>query len=83
MKPERFVARLRDLVIESNEYRAAGLHKPTRFSLDPRDRKLLPWCDEYFVPPEYVLNAGIKVGALTGAQVTRLEQALKHRGLIV
>jgi hypothetical protein len=60
------VSRSRDLCIEDQkEYRAAGLHKPTRFSLSPGDKKLLPWCEEYFVPPEYVKGAGLTLGKLT------------------
>jgi hypothetical protein len=75
------ISRQRDLVIEASECRAAGLHKPTRFSLNPRDRRLLPWAEEYFLPQEYVRNAGIIAGSLNVAQRGRLIAALKHRGL--
>lgn len=77
------ISRQRDLVIEANECKAAGLHKATRFSLNPRDRKWLPWSDEYFVPQIYVQNhAGIVCGSLTAGQRDRLRRALKHRGLV-
>lgn len=72
-------SRLNDLVIEDREYRAAGLHKTTRFSLDPRDRKLLPWCEEYFVAPEYVRSAALILGRLTEKQRDRLKAAIQHR----
>jgi hypothetical protein len=70
-----------DLCIEDRrEFEAAGLHKPTRFSLSLADRKLLPWCEEYFVPPQYVKNAGLVLGKLTAAQRERLRDGLKKRG---
>jgi hypothetical protein len=75
------ISRQRDLIIERHECRQAGLHKPTRFSLNPRDRRLLPWAEEYFLPQEYVRNSGIIVGRLNAAQRERLRAALKHRGL--
>jgi hypothetical protein len=72
-----------DLVIESRlEITSAGLHKPTRFSLNPADRKLLPWCEEYFVAPEYVQNTHIVAGKLTDAQLQRMRECLTQRGLL-
>jgi hypothetical protein len=75
------ISRQRDLIIELNECRGAGLHKPTRFSLNPRDRRWMPWAEDYFLPQEYVRNSGIIAGSLNAAQRKRLEAALKHRGL--
>ena len=70
-----------DLCLETpQEFKAAGLHKPTRFSLAPADRKLLPWCKEYFVAQEYVKNAGLILGSLTAAQSEAVRQRLKDRG---
>ena len=41
-----------DLIIASvKRARELGLHKPTRFSLSPTDKKNLLWCEEYFVAP--------------------------------
>jgi len=75
------VSRSCDLCIEDDkEIRAAGLHKPTRFSLSLGDKKLLPWCEEYFLPPEYVKGAGLTLGKLTTAQRERLRECLKRRG---
>jgi hypothetical protein len=67
----------KDLIIRAWEFRDLGLHKPTRFSMNPSDRKRLPWCEEYFVPPEYVLNAGIVIGKLTPAQIARKRVCLQ------
>jgi hypothetical protein len=71
-----------DLIIDDwAEVKAAGLHKPTRFSLDPRDRKQLPWCEEYFVAPEYVRAQNVVAGALSASQIDRLRACLaKRRG---
>jgi hypothetical protein len=60
--------------------REIGLHKPTRFSLNPRDRKKLPWAEDYFVPPAYVKNAGIKLGRFTSAQSAEFRRMLAARG---
>jgi hypothetical protein len=57
-----------DLVIGPNEFRAAGLHKPTIFRLDLRNRKRLPWCEKYFVPNDYVREQNIICGSLSEAQ---------------
>ena len=58
-------AAVRDLTIgDMKRAHALGLHKPTRFSLDPRDKKHLLWCKEYFVGPDYVQSQGIKIGKL-------------------
>jgi hypothetical protein len=70
-----------DLCIENpSDVRAAGLHKPTRFSLDLRDKKLLPWCEEYFVAPEYVQNVPLILGKLTDQQGQHVRACLKRRG---
>ena len=75
------VARKNDFVVEDwAEVHAAGLHKPTRFSLDPRDRKRLPWCEEYFVPPDYKVNGKLILGRLTESQQSRLRKLLAARG---
>jgi|SRR5215471_18991554 len=76
-------SRLVDLCIEkSEEVKAAGLHKPTRFSLSLRDRKLLPWCEEYFVPPEYVKGTGLILGKLNDQQRMQMRSCLIRRGQI-
>jgi hypothetical protein len=70
-----------DLCIENpSDVRAAGLHKPTRFSLDLRDKKLLPSCEEYFVAPEYVQNVPLILGKLTDQQGQHVRACLKRRG---
>jgi hypothetical protein len=69
-----------DLIIDDwAEVRALGLHKPTRFSCHPSDRRLLPWSDEYFVAPEYVRSVGIEIGVLNEEQVSRLLACLVKR----
>jgi hypothetical protein len=74
--------RLVDLIIEDwAAVRAAGLHNPTRFSLNPRDRWRLPWCQEYFVGQEYAPDSPIVAGSLTEAQSDTLRQLLKRHGL--
>jgi hypothetical protein len=69
-------------IYRPDEVKAAGLHKATRFSLSPRDQKLLPWCQEHFLPPEYVRNLGIVLGRLSDSQRTRLTDCLRERGLM-
>jgi hypothetical protein len=74
-------ARQLDLCIEKPaDVKAAGLHKPTRFSLALADRKLLPWCLEYFVAPEYVKNVSLILGKLTDQQRELVRACLKRRG---
>jgi hypothetical protein len=71
-----------DLIIRQWEIGALGLHKPTRFSMAPQHRKLLPWCEEYFVPPAYVVNhAGLVLGKLSEAQIGRMKACWKKRGI--
>lgn len=73
----------RDLVVASMERaRELGLHKPTRFSLDPSDRKHLLWCEEYFVSPDYVRRQGLVLGSLGEQEIGLLRQCLIKRGLI-
>jgi hypothetical protein len=74
-------AREIDLCIEKpDDVKAAGLHKPTRFSLSLADRKLLPWCEEYFLAPEYVKNTPLVLGKLTEQQREQMRDRLKRRG---
>src|SRR5947208_9171983 len=70
-----------NLLIESSEYRALGLHKPTLFRLDLGNRLRLPWCEEYFVSQSYIRSQGIIAGSLDPAQQLRLHECLKLRGL--
>jgi hypothetical protein len=80
-KPIDDAAREIDLCIEKpEEVKAAGLHKATRFSLNLADRKLLPWCEEYFVPPEYVKGAGLVLGRLTDQHRAKMLECMKRRG---
>jgi hypothetical protein len=73
-----------DLIIEDwEEVRALGLHKPTRFSINPRSRMFLPWCAEYFVSPTYVAEAGIYAGSLSQAQQARLVACFQRRGISI
>jgi hypothetical protein len=70
-----------DLIIDDwTEVRALGRHKPTRFSCDPQDRRLLPWGDQFFVAPEYVRGRGIIMGQLNQDQINRLNSCLVERG---
>jgi hypothetical protein len=74
-------ARLVDLCIENPaDVKAAGLHKPTRFSLAPTDKKRLPWCEEYFVAPQFVRNMRLVLGKLTDQQRERMRGCLIRRG---
>ena len=69
-----------DLIIDDwAEVRTLGLHKPTRFSFDPRDQRLLPWSEEFFVAPAYVRDQGIVAGALNPQQIDRLRACLAKR----
>src|SRR5689334_2997557 len=71
-----------DLVIETfDAARALGLHKPTRFSMSPRRRKLLAWSDEYFVPQTYGANSAIIAGNLDDAQIARVKACFQQRQL--
>jgi len=70
-----------NLVIERHEFRSLGLHKPTVFQMDLRNRKRLPWCVEYFVPKEYILSENIIAGRLTADQRKRFHGCFDARGL--
>ncbi len=70
-----------DLIIGENEFRQLGLHKPTRFSLNPADKKHLPWCEEYFVGQAYLKANRVVIGNLTEVQSERIRQCLKRRGI--
>lgn len=70
-----------DLTIGKHEFRAAGLHKPTVFRLDLKNRKRLPWCERYFVPQEYVRNQNIICGQLSEAQRSTALSCFVAQGL--
>lgn len=71
-----------DLVIRDWEaVKRCGLHKPTRFALDTGNRKNLIWCEEYFVPPEYVEETGLLIGRLGEMEVDQMRLSLIRRGL--
>ncbi len=71
-----------DLILDHAEARSVGLHKATRFSLDLRDRKLLPWRDDYFTPQPYMVGSGILAGTLAEEHQRRMLACLKKRGLV-
>jgi hypothetical protein len=69
-----------DLIIDDwAEIKAAGLHKPTMFSLDSGFKRRLPWCEEYFLSPEYVKSVGVITGRLSPQQIARLHERLERR----
>jgi hypothetical protein len=70
-----------DLIIGKTEFRALGLHKPTLFSLNPAEKKHLPWCSEYFVCQQYLVEQEILIGRLNLAQKERLKGCLRRRGI--
>jgi hypothetical protein len=71
-----------DLIVDDwAEVHALGLHKPTRFSLSLNSRMALPWSQDYFVPPAYVLNASVVLGSLTDEQIERLIECLRLQKL--
>jgi hypothetical protein len=71
-----------DLIIDDwSELKAAGLHKPTMFSLDPGFRRRLPWSKEYFLSPDYLRSVGVVLGRLSAEQISRLRGSLQRRGL--
>lgn len=59
-----------------------GLHKPTRFALDLGHKKHLFWCEEYFVPPDYLRDANVQIGRLGPDQIEQMRNCLIKRGLI-
>jgi hypothetical protein len=69
------------LILSRTEALSVGLHKATRFSLELNDRKLLPWCAEYFAPQPYIVGRGIVAGKLTEYHKQRMLACLKKRGL--
>jgi hypothetical protein len=73
--------RINNLLIGEAEYRALGLHKPTVFKLDLRNRKRVPWNDEYYMPQPYVQNRTIIAGVLTTAQQQTVIRGITARGL--
>jgi hypothetical protein len=70
-----------NVVIERHEFRDLGLHKPTVFQMDLRNRKRLPWCVEYFVPKPYLLSENIVAGRLNESQQTRFHNCFMARNL--
>jgi hypothetical protein len=70
-----------NVVIERHEFRDLGLHKPTVFQMDARNRKRLPWCVEYFVPKLYILSENIIAGRLNQDQQKRFHDCFTARGL--
>jgi hypothetical protein len=73
-----------DLVVSAwDRVRALGLHKPTRFSLDPADRKHLLWCEEFFVPPGYGANQSLRLGSLGEQELDAMRACLTRRGLLI
>ena len=70
-----------NVVIERHEFRDLGLHKPTVFQMDLRNRKRLPWCVEYFVPKEYILSEAIIAGRLNADQQARFHNCFTARNL--
>ena len=71
----------KDLIILNHEYRALGLHKPTRFALALKSRMELPWSPKYFVASEYAKSQNVIIGGLNGYQIDRMLACLKARGL--
>lgn len=72
-----------DLVIKNwDAVKRCGLHKPTRFSLDPANRKNLIWCEEFFVPSDYLRDAQVHIGRLGEAETAQMRERLIRRGLL-
>jgi hypothetical protein len=75
---------LDDLVIRDRDaVRRCGLHKPTRFALDPRNRKNFIWCEEFFVPNDYIKDAEIVAGRLSEDEIAQMRERMIRRGLLV
>lgn len=70
-----------NLLIGDAEYRGLGLHKPTVFKLDPRNRKRLPWAEDYFVTQGYVRSQQLIAGSLNEKQRATFHECFKQRGL--
>ena len=75
-------ARTNHLLIRNGEHHALGLHKSTVFKLDIKNRRRLPWAEEYFVPQGYVRDQGIICGRLTEHQQAIVRGCLTARKLI-
>lgn len=72
-----------DLIIrDRSRIIALGLHKPTRFALDTRNRLTLIWCKEFFAPSPYVVNRGIIAGRLNDDERASARACLARRGLL-
>lgn len=71
-----------DLIIEPlKETKLIGLHKPTRFELNPKRIKQFAWSDEYFLPPQYLKNASVFVGSLSPSHRVKMRELLTKRGI--
>jgi hypothetical protein len=71
-----------DLVIKDRKaFKRCGLHKPTKFALDLRNRKTLIWCEEFFLPENYIRDSQVMVGRLGEAEIIQMKAKLKARGL--
>lgn len=70
----------KNLVIGAGEFRPLGLHKPTLFRMDLRNRRTLPWAEEYFVTQDYVRSQNLIAGSLNNSQRARMHECLKQRG---
>lgn len=66
-------------ITDWQEVREVGLHKPSRFSLDPQDKRQAPWCHEYFAPQPHVINRGIVIGRLSDRHMQMIAERLKMR----
>ena len=70
-----------NLLIPDTECRARGLHKATVFKLDVRNRKRLPWAEDYFVTQGYVRSQKLIAGSLNEQQQATFHECFKQRGL--
>ena|ERR1700722_9623657 len=64
------------LLVDSSCCRSMGLHKATRFSLDPKDRRTFLWSAENFLPQNYARDNGIIAGRLDEDHIARLNLCL-------
>lgn len=62
--------------------RQLGLHKVTRFALNPGSKKTLIWCSEYFIPNAYLAERSVHIGRLEDQEIDQLKRCLKARGLL-
>lgn len=62
--------------------RALGLHKTTRIDLSPWNKKMLIWCREFFVPPDYMAKANITIGRLEEPEIEQMKRCLVARAAL-